>query len=484
MLTTLVLLSLFAAPLSEGVPAERQLTPKQAARDLKVLKLTFEKLHPGLFRYQTPAQFEAAFAEAAKQVEQGLSLRRFYALVARLAADVRCGHTWLNPANQPDSVKAELYATPRLLPALLDFVEGRFLVMASMDPALQVGDEVLALGDVSMAKAVELLQPMLRSDGGNLAKRAVQLSHRTEDSALDDLLPLVVGDPPGGKYRVRLARPGADGGAAEREVTVAAVTLEARRARFPAAPRLPAWSFRIEGKRAYWKMPSFAYFDDEPRAKLLAEFDANLQALAAQKVEGLVIDLRENEGGSDVVMDHVLQGLLRKPFVERTHHGESSYERAPYALVKFLDTWDFGFFDRTGDVVKGKGRNLLIKSSASKEQRYTPLKNAFTGKVAVLVGPENSSATFLLALRLQRAKAATLVGEPTGGNQRGLNGGELTWVTLPSSAVTVDVPLIAWVGDGREPDQGAIPDVAAPRTVEDVRAGRDAALLAARKLLP
>jgi hypothetical protein len=143
MMIGLLLVSLSVAPAAPVV--ERQLTPKEARRDLKVLKLAFEKLHPGLFRYQTPAQFEAAFAEASKRVEQGIALRRFYAVVARLAADVHCGHTWLNPANQSEAVKAELCAAPRLLPALLDFVEGRFLVMASMDPALQVGDEVLAV---------------------------------------------------------------------------------------------------------------------------------------------------------------------------------------------------------------------------------------------------------------------------------------------------------------------------------------------------
>lgn len=75
-------------------------------------------------------------------------------------------------------------------------------------------------------------------------------------------------------------------------------------------------------------------------------------------------------------------------------------------------------------------------------------------------------------------------GEPTGGNQRGINGGELTWLTLPSSSIAVDIPLIAWMGDGSEPDAGATPDVSAPRTVEDVRAGRDAALLAAQKRFP
>ena len=38
----------------------------------------------------------------------------------------------------------------------------------------------------------------------------------------------------------------------------------------------------------------------------------------------------------------------------------SAYERVPYALARYLDTWDFGFFDRTGKVSKGPDRNWRL----------------------------------------------------------------------------------------------------------------------------
>jgi C-terminal processing protease CtpA/Prc len=472
-----------AAALSTSAPAERMLTAKEALRDLRILKLAFSKLHPGLLRYQTDAEFEASFAAASTAVQNGISLRRFFAHLSKLAADVRCGHTWLNPRNQPASVQAELFGTPRLLPVRLDYVEGRFIVYASMNREIIAGDELVAIGDRTMASLVSELKPMLRADGANTAKHNVALSHRTEDSALDFLLPIIM-PVSNGRLQLKLSRVNSDGTSADLTVSVPPVTWASRQAAMPSAKdKREPWAFRIDGEVAYWDMPSFSYFDDKEQAAVFADVNARFDELRAKRVTKLIVDIRANEGGAGAVAQRVLTGLLQKPFTSYNHHGESAYERVPYELARFLDTWDFSFFDRTGAVVKTGGRNLLMKAHRGMIERFEPSPNAFRGKVILLVGPENSSSTFILAQQLQDARAATVVGEPTGGNKRGLNGGELTWLTLPSSSIAVDIPLIAWVADGNPANAGVVPTVLAPRTVADLRAGRDPALLAAQALL-
>ncbi len=112
--------------------------------------------------------------------------------------------------------------------------------------------------------------------------------------------------------------------------------------------------------------------------------------------------------------------------------------------MRYLDTWDYGFFDRTGKVDKitdgtAKGK-YQVTARAGLVQTIEPVVKPFQGKVFLLVSAENSSATFQLAKLRQESGAAILVGQQTGGNQRGLNGGELTWVTLPNSGVAVDIP--------------------------------------------
>lgn len=79
----------------------------------------------------------------------------------------------------------------------------------------------------------------------------------------------------------------------------------------------------------------------------------------------------------------------------------------------------------------------------------------------------------MLARLIKASGAATLVGQPTGGNLRGLNGGELCWVNLPNSGVGVDIPLLGSFQATPQPDAGIAPDVAVTRTFAARSAGRD-----------
>lgn len=89
------------------------------------------------------------------------------------------------------------------------------------------------------------------------------------------------------------------------------------------------------------------------------------------------------------------------------------------------------------------------------------------------MGPENSSATFEFAYQVQRLKLGTLVGRPTGGNLRGINGGAFFFLTLPNSKIEVDVPLIAQFFPQKRPDRGVQPDVVVAPTLASVVEGRD-----------
>ena len=169
--------------------------------------------------------------------------------------------------------------------------------------------------------------------------------------------------------------------------------------------------------------------------------------------------------------------LVKAPKSYRADQSVTTYERVPYKLARYLDTWDFGFFDRTGQVdpiLEGpQAGRLSFRPNAARLQLVEPRAARYAGKVFLLVGPENSSATFALARLAQQWGAATLVGQPTGGNQRGLNGGQLAWVTLPESGVAVDIPLLATRYASGTPDAGVTPDIIVRRSFAAQAAGRD-----------
>jgi C-terminal processing protease CtpA/Prc len=103
-----------------------------------------------------------------------------------------------------------------------------------------------------------------------------------------------------------------------------------------------------------------------------------------------------------------------------------------------------------------------------------PALPTFKGRVWVLVGASNSSATFEFAQTVQQNHLGTLVGQPTGGNQRGINGGAFFFLRLPGSKIELDLPLIGTFPDGERPDAGLEPGIKVIPTVDDIASGRDA----------
>lgn len=474
-LTACIALAPLVATAATPAPTPVALTAKEAQRELRILKRALTDLHPGLYRYQTPEQLEAAFAQAEAEVADGSDALEMYRIASRITAGVRCGHTWTNTINQGAAVKQALGALPAL-PVRLRVIEGRLLVTASADPKVPVHAELLRIDGRTPTALIAEILPFLRADGGNDGKRLSQLDSDENGGAIDRWLPML--HPPGPEGYALQFRPR---GGRIAEATVAAMTVEARERQLAAAGQpMPgqAWRFEIEGDTATLTLPTFAFWNGgfDWRAFL----DRSFATLQEKRIPHLILDLRLNEGGDDAIGRALMAHVIRAPLTVPAGRVESAYERVPYDIAKFLDTWDLSFFDRTGQVVRGEGRNWRLKEQPA-DRVIAPVAAPYRGRVVLLTGPQMSSAGYLIARDFKASGAATLIGRETGGNLRGLNGGQLTWMVLPVSGVSVDIPLLATFARGNPPDRGVLPDIAVRTRLEDVAAGIDPDLVAARR---
>lgn len=480
-LVGIALAASLSTPPARAADAQPTLTAQQAQRELRILERGLTDLHAGLYRYRTPEDIKNEFARAEAEVADGSDALEMYLIASRIAAAVRCGHTWTNPVNQSPAVQAALAALPAL-PVRVRLLGERLLVTASADPRVPADAEILAIDGRTPAALVADFLPYLRADGGNDGKRLSQLDSDVNGGAMERLLPLL--HPPGAEgYRVRL-RPddGREDDGREIEVVVHGMSTALRERRLAAAGAVPAdaaWRFDIEGDIATLTLPTFAFWNDDFDWRGFLE--RSFATLEAKKTPFLILDLRRNEGGDSAIGRALTAHLLTAPYTPPATRSESAYERAPYALARFLDTWDFSFFDRTGQVARGPGRNWSLPDTAP--QRIEPVAKPYRGLVVALTGPRMSSAGYLLARDLKAAGAATLIGGETGGNLRGLNGGQLAWLVLPTSGVSVDIPLLAHFTAGEPPDRGVLPDIAVRTRLEDVVAGIDPDRIAAERWL-
>ena len=90
-----------------------------------------------------------------------------------------------------------------------------------------------------------------------------------------------------------------------------------------------------------------------------------------------------------------------------------------------------------------------------------PANNHLNTHVYLLTSATNSSAGLLFADALKTHKLATLVGQTTGGNQKGITAGALFFIQLPNTKIEVDVPLIGmdYAEAAKRPDAGILPDL-------------------------
>ena len=218
------------------------------------------------------------------------------------------------------------------------------------------------------------------------------------------------------------------------------------------------WSLDTsDPKLAILRMPTWALYDSKWDWK--AFLDRTFAELDRRNPAALVIDLRGNEGGLDVG-DAILPHLLSAPLALAEPPRLVRYRKVPDALAPMLDTWDQSFKDWGSDAVRYDDAFLspcAMRTATTAPRRIEP-------KATALCRPRlrtRRSHQQLGDLPVRRTGAArttwaTLVGQTTGGNQRGINGGAFFFLRLPNTQIELDLPLIARFVEG-VPDAGLTP---------------------------
>ncbi len=452
----------FAAHAAEGP------TAADLKGDIAILREALT-LHPGLYRYNTPAQIDARIAQLERAFCAAPSLEARYLAMSRFLATIRCGHSYCNFFNQKKTVATALFDRPTRLPFHFRWLGGAMVVTDNGGADLPRGSEVLSINGTRPRDMLARLLPYARADGHNDAKRISLLEVRGDDRIeyFDVFHGLEYGVPSDGRHRIVARRPEGRRVATE----LSAIGLTQRRAQmverdYRGNQPVWDWTMRPDGI-AVLTMPSWALYDS--KWDWGSWLDARLDSLTGAK--GLIVDLRDNEGGQDCG-DALLARLIRTPIEQAAVERRVRFQRTPPSLDHFLDTWDDSF--RTLGVGARPAKDgFYVLQGERNDVSIQPAGRHLDLPVAALVGPVNSSATFQFAENARRSGRVCLFGEPTGGNRRGINGGCFFFVRLPASGIEFDLPLIGYFRLIQEPDAGLLPDVIVAPSIADIAGDRD-----------
>jgi hypothetical protein len=459
------------------------LAPQAIQGDLDRIDAAFRALHPALFRYHTEASWRAAVEGVRQWGATPRSRGETFVAFSRLVASLRCGHTYLSFWNQRRAVHRWLTDGSDKLPFEYDLIAGdqwvvtRSATFAAGDStAILPGDTIVAVNGMPVPRLVRELLPLIRADGDADGKRRALLDfrHRKEFEAIDVFLPLLQ-PPVQGRYTIARRRAGRT-----RVVQVASMPAAVRRrTAVPVPPARPMHEFtRLADSVALLRVDAFDYGPESAKWKPFVT--ETFRALARDRVRTLIVDLRENEGGSDEGAEFLLRHLIRTPVTLPALRRYVVYDTVPAALRPVLSTWDDAFYDRRGAVTPRGDGTYDLREDGDWPAQIPVAPDAFTGRILVLTSYVNSSASHLLLRLLARHPGVTLIGDSTGGSLRAHTGGNLFFATFPGTGFEVDLPLIAYQWDPANPAGGVVPDIAVPARAALARALREAGRPGAR----
>jgi carboxyl-terminal processing protease len=193
-------------------------------------------------------------------------------------------------------------------------------------------------------------------------------------------------------------------------------------------------------------------FGVEPGA-FLAQFDKILDSAALSATAGIILDLRDNGGGNDEASFGVARRFLR-----------TAAAGAKSKVRKYVGAWQ----------AWGKPQEWEILESGSVPPASSPMPR-YDGPLVILTGPETGSSAEDMAMVLQGAHRARLVGARTAGDTGqiisfGLPGGGLLWICTKWDFQPDGGDLIG---------VGLAPDVEVEAAMKDILDGRDPVLDAA-----
>lgn len=466
--------------------AQTILKAEDLQKDFAIARKSYEQMHPGLYKYQSKEVIDKAFEDCKTALNHDQSLAEAYLNFHKLTSKFQCGHAYPNFYNQAEFLKKELFEQKVCLPFQFQLIDDRMLITRSADSTLSDGIEVKTINGVAVSTIIKTLLPLVRADGSNDAKRRKLLEIGGQTFEYFDIFfpmyyplktddfELEVSDFKSKKFS---------------KISVKALNRTKRneimKAKYADNEVVNAKFNWLDDKTAIMQINNLAVYS---KAFDFDKFYLNsVNEYNEKQGKNLIIDIRKCEGGNTSEMIKLVRYLTKKNIEIKNEQDCWAYVKIDTTLKQYVDnkSWAFGWFNMNEKYFTKLENGQYRSKDGDKSEMIIPAKNTLDGTIYLLTSATNSSAGYIMADIFKKYHLATLVGQTTGGNQRGITAGAMFFMSLPNTKIEIDVPLIGMNYDlaKTRSDAGLSPDVYVKPNIKDAVRGIDTEIEVVKKLI-
>lgn len=422
-------------------------------QDVDFANKKLQKFHPNLYWYITKNQLDYKFDSLKQNIKQPLKPSEFYLKLAPIIADVREGHLRLVPLEKKLTKKEtkKLKNQKGLLSRFNYVIQDNHLYLkdnAENVGNLKVGTELLKINDVPVAEILNKYRPLVTSDGYNTTYQKYSLARRFNtyftleygildsvkiETKLKDSIQTLV-----------LKRETKTKTEKKKEKQDQKLTQEKKTKGYNPITKSFNRNLQFLAKDssvAYIKIKSFSGTYSK---KFYKETFATLKKA---KTEYLIIDIRDNLGGSLAEINNLYTYFAKEKFKfikdievsSRTSILSTDYLSNFPTYTKPLGVISYPLYMMFSVIsTKKKDGKFYIKDLFPSKK---PKTNAYKGETYVLINGSSFSASSVISAKLKADHLATLVGEETGGANDGTVAGIYTTQKLPNSKMKLPIGL-------------------------------------------
>lgn len=456
--------AIFAIPIVQTSPDSTAIEKRLA--DLTILENSLKEGHPDLYNSTPKSKIDAAFKAACASIIIDTSARFFTRTITALVAMINDGHTNINIRSTEFNA---LYISGHAFPfGIIIYKNGLYIVKDydSNRVANFLGAKIAKINGKtteSILKQAYLLYP---GDKGNM-----NFKQRNIESNLvfSYLLYLLQG--PVASFDLQLEKEQKQFQLKVRALPSASIV--SGNGRFPTTQEIINLSYPNPDV-AILRIENFANNRIPAGFKNFTSYlKYAMDTIITGKMD-MIIDLRNNSGGSDELGKQLFSYFISTPF---TYYKELRVNQDKFKFLKYTNIPEGGLPPGYAHKDSVRGSFILNESSNPNLGIQQPAKKQFIGRLVILIDGRSFSTTaeFLTMIKCYYP-SAIFMGEESGGRYDGSSGGAVPVLNLPYSNIKVTVPLISYKMDLRcipSKHIGIQADIELLRTPQEIIAGKD-----------